>query len=329
MAAYDTSNPDHADSAVPSIGHSRIDVIINQRSGASETGAVGTRVSKYLTSRGVSSRVAEVRTGSELTAAIARAAAGDADVVLACGGDGTVAAVAAALVGTSKVLGVLPLGTFNYFARRIGVPLDINEALDVLAAGHLSQVSVGDVNGRVFLNNASIGLYPTVLRKRERTYRQIGRSRVASYLSVALALARRPAFLNLRLDADGHPLSRRTPLLFIGANAQQMASFSIPGDECLQSNRFAVYIARPLGVIHLWRLALRAFFRGLYGAHELEVICARELKVQMRRPTRISVAMDGEVVVLAAPLRFQLRVDSLRVISGPAAGHEGSENVTA
>lgn len=305
----------------PPVPASRIDVIINHRSGALDKEAVAKHVSEYLTSRGVRCRVGVVRTGSELAAAVARAAAGDASIVAAGGGDGTVAAVATALLNTPKVLAVLPLGTFNYFARRIGVPLDLDAALEVLATGVAGRVSVGEVNGRVFLNNASIGLYPAVLRQRESTYRQLGRSRMASYLSVALVLVRRPAFLSLQLRADADPLSRRTPLLFIGANAQQMASFAIPGGECLQSRRLAVYIARPLSVVRLWRLAVRAFFRGLYGASELEVICAREVDIALRWQRRIAVAMDGEVVVLDLPLRFRLRGDSLSVICGPAAAH--------
>jgi len=325
MADSVASESHRPEPAAPLPSQRGIDVIINSRSGASDKDAVAGRVSEYLASRGLTGRVTVVRTSGELAAAIARAAAGDAGVVVAGGGDGTIATVATALRGSRKILGVLPLGTFNYFARRIGVPLDVDAALEVLAAGATSQVSVGEVNERVFLNNASIGLYPALLRQRETTYRQIGRSRVASYLSAALVLARRPAFLSLQMKLDGHPSSRRTPLMFIGTNALQMAAFAIPGDACLQSGQLAVCIARPLGVARLWLIAVRAFLRGLYGAREIEVICAREIEVRMRWPRRIPVAMDGEVVVLETPLRFRLKVDSLTVISGPGAGDTDPE----
>jgi len=293
-----------------------VEVIINHRSGASDNAAVAERVTALLRARGRRCRVTLVRTGEELSAAVAQAAAGDAELVVAGGGDGTVAAVATALLDTQRILGVLPLGTFNYFARSINVPLDIDGAIEVLVSGTIGRASVGEVNGRVFLNNSSIGLYPAVLRQRESAYRKLGRSRVASYLSAGLVLIQRPPFLRLELMVDGVALARRTPLLFVGANPHQMASFAIPGDDCLQSGRFAIYIARTLSVARLWGLALRAFFRGLNDADDLEVVCARELSVSLRR-RRVAVAMDGEIATMQAPLRYRLRVDSLRVLSGP------------
>ena len=291
----------------------RVHIILNARSGIPGKEAAGERAIEYLSSRGVDVRVEVVRTPEDLPATAAAAAAGDADVVVAGGGDGTIATVAAALLDTPKALGVLPLGTFNYFARRFDVPLELDGALEVIATGDERPVSVGEVNGRVFLNNSSIGLYPAVLKQRESTYERVGRSQAAAYLSVAFVLVQPPAFLNLQLTADGQPLSRRTPLLFVGVNGHQMETFGIPGGECLDSDRMALYITRPLNAARLWGLALRGFFRGLHGAGELEVVCARELQVTLRR-RRVRVAMDGEVARLRTPLRYRMRVDALRVL---------------
>jgi diacylglycerol kinase family enzyme len=220
---------------------------------------------------------------------------------------------------------VLPLGTFNYFAQRIGVPLDLDAALDLIAtATTVTAMSVGEVNGRVFLNNSSIGLYPEVLKQREATYRTIGRSQAAAYLSVAFVLIQPPAFLNLQLTADGQPISRRTPLLFVGVNPLQMAEFGIPGYECLENSRLAMYLTRPMNAVGMARLALRGFFRGLHGASELEVLCARDVTVTLRRK-RVRVAMDGEVARLHSPLRYRLRVDALRVITAAAVEPPGGQ----
>ena len=258
-----------------------------------------------------------VRTHTELVDAAARAAGGPSDVVVAAGGDGTIATVASGLLDTGKLMAVLPLGTFNYFAQRVGVPLELDGALDVIATGVPVPIPVGDVNGRVFLNNASIGLYPAVLRQRETAYQLVGRSQAAAYLSVAFALVQPPSLLNLQIAADDTPLKRRTPLLFVGVNRSQLATFGIPGGECLDGGALAVYITRPLGAVRLWGLALRGFLRGLHGAGELEVVCARQLQVTMRR-RRVRVAMDGEVAKLRTPLRYRLRAGALRVLA-PAA----------
>lgn len=304
-------------------GAQRVEVIVNAGSGTPGKETAAARASEYLASHGIDVRVHLIRNPHELPATVARAAAGDADVVVAGGGDGTIATVAGGLIDTSKVLGLLPLGTFNYFARRVGVPLDLEGALDVIArAPAVRAVSVGEVNGHMFLNNSSIGLYPAVLKQRETTYQRFGRSQAAAYLSVALVMIRPPGFLNLELTADGVPIARRTPLLFVGVNPHQLASFGIPGYECVDDGRLAAYIARPMSAMRLWRLGVRGFLRGLQGTDELEVTCARELMVGVKRK-RVRVAMDGEVARLRSPLRYRIRTDALRVLTPAAAAtHE-------
>ena len=293
----------------------RVDVIINARSGTPGKEEAAARVSEFLSSRGMTVRLELVRSPDALPGAAARAAAGDADIVVAGGGDGTIATVAAALLDTPKRLGLLPLGTFNYFARRLGVPLDLDNALEVIAgAPGTTSVSVGDVNGRVFLNNSSIGLYAAALKQRETTYRRFGRSQTAAYLSVGFVLMRPKGFLDLEITADDTPLLRTTPLLLVGLNRHQMETFGIPGCDCVDTGRLAIFVTRPLATLQLWRLGLRGFFRGLHGSSELEVICASELQVGVRRQ-RVRVAIDGEVVRLRSPLRYRLRKDALRVVT--------------
>jgi diacylglycerol kinase family enzyme len=228
----------------------------------------------------------------------------------------TIATIASALVGSNKLLGVLPLGTFNYFARRLNIPLELDGALEIVSTGRPTPVDVGELNGHLFLNNASIGFYAAQLQRREQIYGMLGRRQALAYLSGALALVQRPALFNLQIDLNGIRMSRRTPLLFVGNNDYQMDTFGIPGRECARGGHFATYITRPLPLLSLWGLAFRAIFRGLYGARGLEVICARELRVDLRRP-RVRVALDGELKTLAPPLLFQRRIGGLVVLAPP------------
>ena len=82
------------------------------------------------------------------------------------GGDGTLSAAASILAGTDTALGVLALGTLNHFARDLRIPLDLDGAIGVIAAGHHQTVDVGEVNGQVFINNSSIGIYPFFVAER-------------------------------------------------------------------------------------------------------------------------------------------------------------------
>jgi diacylglycerol kinase family enzyme len=298
----------------------RMDLILNSGAGTLDKRALADSITAYLADRQIEARVVVAHGGPELVAAVRSAARGDADVVVAGGGDGTILTVARHLVGTDKALGVLPLGTFNYFARNLELPLELEPSLAVLADGHVRYVDVGEVNGEIFLNSSSIGLYPAVLAHRERTYRKLWRSQLLAYTSVALVLLRPPAFLNLTVTADGALLSRRTPLLFVGTNAHQMESFAIAGRECLQNGRLTFYVTKPMGPLSMLRLSARALFRGLRGADGFETLCAQDLLVGMRR-RRVRVAMDGELRVLETPLKYTLRRDALRVVApAPSAG---------
>jgi len=288
-------------------------VILNNRSGTRDKRALAGRIESFLAERGVMPRIHVTTSGTQVPLLARQAANGDADIIVAGGGDGTIATVAEHVAGTTKALGVLPLGTFNYFAKNLGIPLELDSALDVLVGGGSVAVDVGEVNGNLFLNNSSIGLYPAVLERRESTYRRFGRSQLSAYLSVLQVLIQPPGFLNLSISADGHLLARRTPLLFIGTNAFQMDSFGIVGRDCLDNRKLTLYVTRPLGALGLLRLAVRAFVRGLRGAREFEAICAEEILVGMRR-RRVHVAMDGEVRAIETPLRYRMRRGALRVI---------------
>jgi diacylglycerol kinase family enzyme len=294
--------------------HGRIvEVILNGQSGTLDKHALAGTIESFLAHRGLMPRVHVTPSGNDVPRVARQAASSDADIVVAGGGDGTSAAVAERIAGTGKALGVLPLGTFNYFAKDLGIPLELDGALDVLANGVSASIDVGEVNGHLFLNNSSVGLYPAVLAHRETTYRRFGRSELAAYLSALLVLVEPPRFLNLTISADGHLLARRTPLLFIGTNASQMDSFGIVARECLVSRKLTLYVTHPLGALGLLRLAVRAFVRGLRGAREFEAICAEEILIGMRR-RQVRVAMDGEVRLLETPLRYRIQRGVLRVL---------------
>src|SRR5438046_1662362 len=121
----------------------RVDVILNGAAGTFDKEAIAERVHAFFSTRGVAARTHLVRSGNDLLGTAQRAATGDAQVVVAGGGDGTIAAVARHLVLTDKALGVLPLGTFNYFARNLGLPLELDGALDIIALGAYATISIG------------------------------------------------------------------------------------------------------------------------------------------------------------------------------------------
>lgn len=252
-------------------------------------------------------------TGKHLRATAAAAAKGDDDLIVAAGGDGTINTVAEALAGTGKTLGVLPRGTFNFFARKLNIPVEPGEALAVLANGVDQDVDIGEVNGRIFINNASIGIYPHTLREREEAYRKFGRKRIIAYISGAAALVRgRRQVMNLRLAVDGNETALRSQFVFVCNNRDQLDFYNIRGGDWVDRGALAVYTAPPLKVTQWLRLGVQMLLRRLDKADELVAIRARDLWIETRKP-KVEVALDGERVVMTAPLHFRIRQNGLRV----------------
>jgi diacylglycerol kinase family enzyme len=262
---------------------------------------------------GVTCDIVSARTPSHVIEAARKAARSSYDIVIAGGGDGTINAVAGELVGTGKRLGVLPLGTFNYFAREMGVPTDLEAAFRTCFEGEARSVTVGEVNGRMFLNNASIGLYPVILAVREQTYRRWGRTRLIAYWSVLIAMLRLRLNMKLTITSDGERRTIRTPLLFVARNATQLEEFRVPGVRCVSEDGFSVYALRSLGKLGLLRAAWHALTGKLEPEYDFDMVCTSAMRVESRRMLR-TVAFDGERVKMLAPIEFRVRQAAFSVL---------------
>ncbi|WP_342451222.1 diacylglycerol/lipid kinase family protein [Piscinibacter koreensis] len=255
-----------------------------------------------------------VADGDALDAAVDAALANGCRCIVAGGGDGTISGVAAKLVGRDVVLGVLPLGTLNHFAKDLGLPLDPDAALTVVEAGCATRVDVGEVNGRVFLNNSSLGLYPAIVRHRERQQERLGWGKWPAFAWATLAALRRYPFLDVRLRTDGAPPEAlRTPFVFIGNNAYRMEGMQIGTRDGLADGLLSLYMAQRTGRWGLIRLALHALFRRLEQADDFRMLSTPEVTIETRH-RRVPVATDGEVTLLEAPLRYRIRPLALQVL---------------
>lgn len=307
VAASDTT-----DSSGASSSHV-LEVIVNATSGTDDKEGVREQLEEMFAAHGLKARVTLAREGAEIPEFAERAAHGANPVVVAGGGDGTISGVAAALVGTNITLGVLPLGTLNHFAKDLRIPLELDEAVRNIAEGETVSVDVGEVNGRVFLNNSSLGLYPSIVRQREKQQERLGRGKWPAFFLAALAVFRRYPFINVRLEADGHQLIRRTPFVFIGNNEYQMESLQIGGRTCLDAGHLSLYVTHRTGRLGLVMLALRALFGRLRQATDFDAMCVKEIWIETRRK-RLPVATDGEVGLMDMPLHYRVRAGALRVI---------------
>jgi diacylglycerol kinase family enzyme len=293
---------------------SAVEVIINAGAGAGEHGVVEQALAEAFASCGVEARVEHARGGEDLHELARRAVSNGARAVVAGGGDGTIAAVASALAGTDKPLGVLPLGTLNHFAKDLKIPLDAAEAARNVCEGRVACVDVGEVNGHVFINNSSLGLYPRIVRRREKLQERRGSGKWPAFFRASLAVLRRYPFLRVRLSADGKEIVRETPFVLVGNNEYEIESFQIGARRRLDAGRLSLYVAHRTGRLGLLRFAVRALFGRLRQAKDFDALCAQEIWVETARPKRLPVATDGEVNVMTTPLHYRVLPRALRVI---------------
>jgi YegS/Rv2252/BmrU family lipid kinase len=289
-----------------------VKVIINARSGFDEKEGARRRVAEIFNQSGVVCDITMAQNGAEVAELAQQAARADWKVIVAGGGDGTINAVASAVVGSDKILGVLPLGTLNHFARDLKIPNDLDLAARAIVSGRTISVDVGEVNGRIFLNNSSLGLYPTIVREREKK-QKLGSGKWPAFIWAALAALRRYPFLDIRLSVDGKEFHRRTPFVFVGNNDYAMESFNIGSRDCLDRGQLSVYMTHRTGRWGLLRLALRALLGRLREDKDFLALCTGEVRIETRR-RRLRVAFDGEVDVMETPFHYRVRPHALRVI---------------
>ena len=216
---------------------------------------------------------------------------------------------------------------FNYFARTHGIPADLDGALRVLLNEDAVPVQVGQLNERIFLVNASLGLYPQLLEDREGWKQQLGRSRLVALGAGIRTLLRGHRSLRLTIELAGQTRQVRTPTLFVGNNALQMEQVGLPESCAIDAGALAGVMLKPLGRLALLTLLARGLFGQLGAAGEVQNFSFRRLTVQARPfgARNIKVATDGEVLWLPLPLRFQVAPQPLMLIRPAELAQERRE----
>lgn len=230
---------------------------------------------------------------------------------VAAGGDGTINTVIQPLVNTDAILGVIPVGTYNHFAKDLGIPLGWREALDVVVTGATKSIDTAQVNGRYFVNNVSMGLYPELVARREEKGRDYPRWKARLY--AALATLRKYPHVAVTLDSEHHHEAVRTHVLMISNNSYDLSRLGIEAPRlALEEGRLSVY-----WLPHVPRLALTSFI-----AHYLAGRVRTAPGFRSFRTTRVRVqsskklfplGIDGEVVTMETPLVITIVPQSLSV----------------
>ena len=293
----------------------RIVVLLNRGGGAvAADPKIPDKVRKALRAAGVDAKVELIEGGKCEVRCRALAERRD-EVVIVGGGDGTISAAAAALAGTDTILGIIPVGTLNHFARDLGIPTDIEEAAALIAKRPERRVDIAQMNDRVFINNSAIGLYPLMVVDRDAQRRRLGRSKRLAMMVASIRTLARFNHQRLTLTVNEEEKGRiDTPLLFVGNNDYRV-DIGAPGQrESIEDGTLSVFVMRKKTRRGLIAASIRALFNRARHDDMVRIEDVQRLRVESRR-SMLAVSLDGEVVRVEPPLDYKIRKKALRVIA--------------
>ena len=300
-----------------------IPVVINAGAGQGNGRELTDKLVAAFARHGLDAQVTVAEDGAKIAEGVRAALAQGARTIVGGGGDGTLNQVASALIehGGDIAFGILPLGTLNHFAKDLGIPLELDDAVAVIARGEGRVVDTAEVNGKLFLNNSSIGLYPDIVHERERQQARLGRGKWPAFVWACLTALHRFPFHTVTLRVEGQEHVRQTAFVFVGNNDYCMQGVDIGERACLDAGQLCVYVSRHAHRWGLFVFALAALFGQLRRVRGLDHLLTDQLRIETHTP-KVRVATDGEVGDLDAPLEYRSRPRSLRVLVPPPGAEE-------
>jgi diacylglycerol kinase family enzyme len=291
----------------------KIAVLLNIAAGKAEAGPRPGEIKEVFGEFRIEPRVWLSRSGADLSQAAKEALSLGYPIIVAAGGDGTASKVAGVLAGTDSALGLLPTGTLNHFAKDLNLPLDLKEAVEIIAAGYTTAIDVGKVNDRIFINNASIGIYPALLGYRERLQKR-GLSKWPAFGSAVLAVLVKPhPLLRVRLRVAQEKIEAVTTLLLVGNNEYEMSGWQIGSRRRLDAGTLSLYFTGRTTKSGLIGLLFRAFLNIPPKEADFVAHCTREFWIDTDRKV-LKTGLDGELVELTTPLHFRIQSGLLKVV---------------
>jgi len=290
-----------------------VHVIVNAGSGS----VLGDETAESLRERfiafGIKAEVHLAANGNDIVRLAREAVEGEAELIVAGGGDGTISTVAIEASAAGKTLGILPLGTLNNFSKDLGIPQNLTAAVRVIAEGDVHQVDLAECNGRIFINNSSIGLYPKMVVRREQQQQKLGRGKWAAAFWASLRLFRISPFLKVDIEIDGRSFERKTPFVFVGNNEYEMDMYNIGRRPSLEEGKLSLYFLHRQGRWGLVMLFWKTVTRALRQWKDFEAVETDHVTIRAKR-RRLRVAFDGETALLQPPLEYRIRPKALKVI---------------
>lgn len=304
----------------------RVSLILNRHAGQQLVNGeqLVTQLTDYFIQHGCEVQLYQPDDADAFTQAIEHALqqqAAQPGVLVAAGGDGTLNAVAHRLWQAMQrmpalhtvALGIIPLGTFNYVARALQIPLDPLHAAAVIVQGQPRLIHIGRVNQYIYLNNAAMGLYTHLIQQRERDNRRFGRYRWVAALSGLTVLLKQHHRLKLRMLVDSQSSALLTSMVFFGNNQLQLSDFKLNLAECAAQGKLAGFAMQNVSRWQILGLLASLQVGRFEQAPAVQCYCADQIQIDTGRP-QVKLAIDGEIVSVKPPLQFSVAKHALKIM---------------
>lgn len=288
-----------------------VTVILNSASGSGDAGLTSRQMAETFASHGIEATI-ELTPGHALPKTAQRALDAGSRIIVAAGGDGTVSGVSAVVAGTDALLGVVPLGTLNHFARDVGIPLALPDAVRTIGQGHSIAVDVGEAGGRRFINNCSVGLYPSVVREREQR-RKAGRRKSIAFALAMLQVWREYRRVSVILEEGYRRRIVRTPFVFVGNNEYRLEGVRLGGRDSLRRGHLHVAMAPEMTRAEVVGVLLSSVAGRLRQVDHFESFRTMAVSIDAHRK-HLTVSLDGELAFVRTPIHFRVLPAALRVL---------------
>lgn len=295
-------------------------MIFNQKSGfhATKNDEIYEGLMKYWTEQNFEIQVFDISSEKNIEILMSKVLirhknTANQGIIVVAGGDGTLNAVASQLLYETIPLALLPLGTFNYVARVLNIPLDILEAAKVLVDGEIRSIHVARINEAIYLNNASLGLYPLFIKKREMYNKYMGRFPLHAYTSGLDVLIRDQKELKLEVEVDGQKYPVKTPLLFFGNNQLQLKEMNLKIAKCAEKGEVAGVVLAKTDKLSLFKTLIQLVRGKLEQAADVYSFSGQHIRVYSSQKF-MTVAIDGEIIKLKPPLNIKVAKNALNIM---------------
>jgi YegS/Rv2252/BmrU family lipid kinase len=259
----------------------------------------------------------EIAAGNDAVAAIKNAAkAKGIDTVVVGGGDGTISAAAAIVAESGITLGILPLGTMNFFARSLGIPLEMKAAAKALAMGEIASVDIAKVNGRTFVHTLALGIHPTMVAEREKLAYGSRYGKMLGSARAFLRVIRNPRRFSVSITTDEKTVEFRTAGLVVSNNP--LGKGHLPYADRLDEGVLGLYVTTARGWAQLVRVTAAAAFGAAAESPFVEYRATQAADIRLGRHKSVQTTLDGELVHLPGPLKVEIVAGGLKVLKPKA-----------